>query len=148
MSKKISVKDLELAFLRKENAELKRKLNDNGDHFCYAMSRLWVYDKQTHTIHRIGDDIHDALSIVDGELHYHNMQNGDGGGFVDKEGYGYVIIKTKDGYFNDPELEHLSGSKDIIILDKRFERQIREYINEVENGHSESNSEDRQGSEE
>lgn len=82
---------------------------------------LYVLDKQSGRIHRIGDDRHDSLdSWVFGEVRYHNLQNGDGGGVEDKEGYGYVILKTDAGYFND----------EYGIIDRRYEKEIKAYLKE------------------
>ena len=40
---------------------------------------LYVRDKYHNTIHRVGDNPHDCLSVdKDGTIHYHNLQNGDG----------------------------------------------------------------------
>lgn len=43
------------------------------------MTDLYIRDKYSGTIHRIGDDVHDCLSVDEhGTVHYHNLQNGDG----------------------------------------------------------------------
>lgn len=40
---------------------------------------LYIRDKHSGRIHRIGDECHDALWVdVDGTVHYSNLQNGDG----------------------------------------------------------------------
>lgn len=40
---------------------------------------LYVIDKESGRIHKIGDDRHDSFWVShDGVLHYHNLQNGDG----------------------------------------------------------------------
>lgn len=40
---------------------------------------IYVRDKYTGDIHRVGDDPHDSLYVDDeGTLHYYNLQNGDG----------------------------------------------------------------------
>lgn len=40
---------------------------------------LYIRDKYSGTIHRIGDDPHDCLSVdEEGTIHYHNLQCGDG----------------------------------------------------------------------
>ena len=115
---------LVVALLEGRIRELERKLNDNGNHWCNGLSRLYVLDKHDGRIHRIGDERHDGLWVTpEGEIHYHNLQNGDGGGVEDKEGYGYVILKTDDGSFSAPYCD---------IVDLRYEEQIRAYIKEQE----------------
>lgn len=40
---------------------------------------LYIRDKDSGRIHRVGDECHDALWVdVDGTVHYSNLQNGDG----------------------------------------------------------------------
>ncbi len=40
---------------------------------------IFIKDRYTNEIHRIGDDPHDSLYVDDeGTLHYYNMQTGDG----------------------------------------------------------------------
>lgn len=58
-----------------------------------ALTDLYVLDKETGHIHRVGDDCHDSLDVRNGEVYYYNLQNGcgtlpDGMGtyeFVDSE---------------------------------------------------------------
>lgn len=129
-------------------AELKRKLNDDGDHYCNGLSRLYVLDKTNGRIHRIGDDRHDALDVREDGIHYHNLQNGDGGSCEDVDGYGYVIIRSESGFLNDGYVESFSDSDGHIYLDKRFTKEIEAYIKECEDdGRIEGNPEDRSGSE-
>ena len=43
------------------------------------MIDLWIRDKYSGTVHKIGDDVHDCLSVDEhGTIHYDNLQNGDG----------------------------------------------------------------------
>ena len=43
------------------------------------MIDLWIRNKYTGHVHRIGDDSHDCLMVDDeGTVHYHNLQCGDG----------------------------------------------------------------------
>lgn len=40
---------------------------------------IYVRDKYTGNIHKVGDDLHDSLYVdIEGTLHYYNLQNGDG----------------------------------------------------------------------
>lgn len=44
-----------------------------------ALIDLWIRDKTTGAVHRIGEDVHDGLWVDHmGTVHYHNLQNGDG----------------------------------------------------------------------
>ena len=102
-------------------------IKEGNDHYCNLLSRLFVLDKSDGRIHRIGDERHDSLCVMGGEIHYHNMQNGDGGTTEDKEGYGYVILKTMDGSLGSPDLAVYGYAPD-----ERFIDQIAKYIEEQE----------------
>ena len=88
---------------------------------------LYVIDLESKNrrIHRIGTDIHDAMSVYDldgkTELHYRNMQNGDGGTAEERKGYGYVILQSEDGY-----LTNEYGK----IIDRRFVNEIKQFLKE------------------
>ena len=44
-----------------------------------SLTNLYIRDKYHGTIHRIGDNPHDCLTVDEnGTVHYHNLQNGDG----------------------------------------------------------------------
>lgn len=82
---------------------------------------LYVLNKQDRSIHRVGEGSHDSLSAyVHDEVYYENMQNGDGGGVVDQDGYGYVILKSDNGYLCD----------EFGIIDKRFVPEIKKYLSD------------------
>ena len=86
----------------------------------FKFTDLYVYDKSSRTIHKIGDDKHDSLRVdyKDGkyEIRYYNMQNGCGGRcFEDGD---YVILQSEDGLLTD----------EFGIIDKRYEKEIAEYI--------------------
>ena len=69
---------------------------------------IYVRDKYTGRIHRIGDDVHDELWVDrNGTLHYLNMQNGDGcTGYhsvnQDKEECGFEFVPMMDGELDEP----------------------------------------------
>lgn len=68
---------------------------------------IYVRDKVTNEIRRVGDDQHDMLTITDAnELVYHNLQNGDGCRTGDDCG-GYEFVPNEDeyGYNADPREE-------------------------------------------
>lgn len=39
---------------------------------------IYVRDKSTGVIHRVGDNIHDSLDVTAGQVSYYNLQNGCG----------------------------------------------------------------------
>ncbi len=76
---------------------------------------IYVRDKYSGRIHRVGDDIHDSLWVDEnGTLFYHNMQNGDGCmGYhsvnqdktVDNPNeyqFGYEFVPMTDGELAEP----------------------------------------------
>jgi len=82
---------------------------------------LYVLDKTDRTIHRVGEGSHDSLTAyAQDEVHYCNMQNGDGGGVDSDSDYGYVILKSDNGYLCD----------EYGIIDKRFVPEIKKYLQE------------------
>ena len=83
-----------------------------------GLCNLYVYDKCYKEIHRIGEDHHDSLHTLFGYVSYHNLQCGDGGCTEDREGYGYVILKSDSGYLTD----------EWGIIDKRFIPEIKAYL--------------------
>ena len=86
---------------------------------------LYVIDKETNRIHRIGEDTHDSLVVYpDGGVGYYNMQNGDGGGPDNDPRSGYCILQTIHGAF----------SEDVGIWDDRFREQIKKYMEEHDEG--------------
>ena len=81
-----------------------------------SMTDIYVRDKFSGKIHRVGDDPHDQLTIgADGQLHYFNMHNGDGcqTGW-DGEGNGYEFVPNTDEYgFNfDPREAQEEGGNE------------------------------------
>lgn len=119
----IKFRDEEIKVLKK-----RPDIKEGNDHYCNLLSRLFVLDKSDGRIHRIGDERHDSLCVMDGEIHYHNMQNGDGGTTEDKEESGYVILRTMDGCLGNPDLAVYGYAPD-----ERFKDQIAKYIEEQEN---------------
>ena len=90
---------------------------------------LWIRDKYSGRVHKIGTDVHDCLSVdKSGTVHYRNLQNGDGciaylstnkeklsdrypdhdwGDRKDEYVYGYEFVPNEDeyGYPYDPTEE-------------------------------------------
>lgn len=72
-----------------------------------SLTDLYIRDTHSGLIHRIGDDRHDMLTIGDdGQLHYRNLQNGDGCSTGSNFG-GYEFVPNQDvfGYNADPREE-------------------------------------------
>lgn len=56
---------------------------------------IYVRDKRSGTVHRVGEDKHDSVWVdLDGTLHYYNLQNGDGCSTNshndDRQGYEFI----------------------------------------------------------
>ena len=67
---------------------------------------FYVRDKQTGTVHRVGDDQHDSIWVdTEGELHYSNLQNGDGcsGKSALNEECGYEFVPSDCGAIDGEE---------------------------------------------
>lgn len=66
---------------------------------------IYIRDKDNGEIRRIGEDCHDMLMInKEGQLVYHNLQNGGGCRTGEKpmDWYEFVPNESKDGYNIDP----------------------------------------------
>lgn len=79
---------------------------------------MYVIDKTTGRIHRIGDERHDGIWIEGNRIHYYNLQNGDGGTIEDIKVDGYCILRSDCGMLED----------EYGIMDKRFEKEIRRFL--------------------
>lgn len=67
---------------------------------------FYVRDKATGTIHKVGTDQHDSIWVDSaGELHYHNMQNGDGcsGKSRLNDGCGYEFVPSECGEMDNTQ---------------------------------------------
>ena len=76
---------------------------------AYGQTDIYVKDRDTGQIRRVGDDRHDMLMINErGQLFYHNLQNGEGcwignDDFEDDgSGFAFVINEDENGYACDP----------------------------------------------
>jgi len=68
---------------------------------------LYIRDKFSGYLHRIGDDQHDALWVDDsGTVHYSNLQNGDGcdANSINDPHAGYEFVPSDYGVIRDEEL--------------------------------------------
>ena len=90
-----------------ESLEKLEKLEEHGRIPVSGLTDIYVRDKWSGGIHRVGDDQHDQLTIWnDGQLHYYNLQNGDGcsTGDTPRDQSGYEFVPNVDeyGYNCDP----------------------------------------------
>lgn len=67
---------------------------------------LYIRDKDSGKIHKIGENQHDMLTIVNGTLIYQHLQNGDGCTLgMNVGGYEFVDNADDYGYNCDPREE-------------------------------------------
>ena len=93
-----------------ESLEKLEKLEEHGRIPVSGLTDIYVRDKWSGGIHRVGDDQHDQLTIWnDGQLHYYNLQNGDGcsTGDTPRDQSCYEFVPNVDeyGYNCDPREE-------------------------------------------
>ena len=70
-----------------------------------SLTDLWIRDKYSGRIHKIGDNPHDCLTVdEEGTIHYHNLQCGDG-----CIGYKSVNKETLADKYPDMEWGERSG---------------------------------------
>ena len=69
-----------------------------------GLTDLYIRDKWSGEIRRVGDDPHDQLTIDRrGRLHYYNLQNGDGCALgCEFGGYEFVPNEDNHGFNADP----------------------------------------------
>ena len=69
-----------------------------------GLTDLYIKDKQTGKIRRVGDDQHDMLTVYNGKLHYFHLQCGDGCVLDDTNMGGFEFVENVDdhGYNCDP----------------------------------------------
>lgn len=99
---------------------------------------LYVRDKMTGTVHKVGTDKHDALTVwSNGVVVYENLQNGDGtGSDPEHDGYGYEFINTEYGcipeYANEEEYADFIEYVESLPERKRQRKEnIWEYIHHI-----------------
>lgn len=70
-----------------------------------ALTDLYVRDKRSGQIHRVGSDRHDSIWVSPyGVVHYQNLQNGDGcSGDGKNDNDGYVFVPSDCGEVMDSE---------------------------------------------
>ena len=100
-----------------------------------GLTDIYVRDKYSGKIHRVGDNVHDELWVDEaGTLHYFNMQNGDGCAAYksineDKdtngEGYkfGYEFVPVMDGDMKEP---YASQYKKQLEEEKEWEQMVKD----------------------
>lgn len=77
-----------------------------------SLTDIYVQDKVTGEVHRVGDNQHDMLTVDDyGQLKYTNLQNGEGcstdtpSNFAWQDGYEFVPNEDYYGYNINPMIE-------------------------------------------
>ncbi len=104
---------------------------------------IYVRNKYTGRIHRVGDDVHDSFWVDrNGTLLYHNMQNGDGCiGYHsvnqdktvdDPEEYqfGFEFVPMMDGELDEPYATQYKAQKE---KDKEWEKMVQDLRERVAN---------------
>ena len=72
-----------------------------------TMCDLYVKDKTTGRVHKIGTDRYDSMWVNKGVVHYQNLKNGDGcGGDGDDERNGYVFMPSDCGELEQEDEEY------------------------------------------
>ena len=100
-----------------------------------GLTDIYVRDKYSGRIHRVGDDVHDELWVDGGgTLYYQNMQNGDGcsayrsinkrkdvngKGFM----YGYEFVPLMDGEMLEP---YASQYKKQLEKEKEWDQMVKD----------------------
>lgn len=77
-----------------------RLMNGTEENARWNPCNFFVKDKTTGRIHRVGDDQHDSVFVdMEGELHYYNLQNGDGcSGKSGNDENGYEFVPSDSGF--------------------------------------------------
>jgi hypothetical protein len=74
------------------------------------LMNIWVRDKSNGHIHQVGTDVHDSLVMMDGAVHYCNLQNGCGTldeyEFVEAPDLDDYVRVTPDELYLNRELVH------------------------------------------
>ena len=78
------------------------------------MIRLFIRDNDTNYVHEIGTDVHDSLILIDGAIHYYNLQNGCG-----SLGGTYSFC-NEDGTYVEMAHEIYDATRYIVIGNRNF----------------------------
>lgn len=78
-----------------------------------------VRDKNTGVCHIVGQDIHDALEIENGAIHYTNIQCMSGTRFDDA---GYEFIKENEEMFCNIAFQDISDSDRVAKLERALDK--------------------------
>lgn len=86
--------------------------------------KIFVKDTETGKVHQVGTDRHDSLTLIDGGLHYYNLQCGEG-----TYGGGYQFC-TENGNtdFNNEEYDNYYH---IGFTEERFKKQYEENMKKL-----------------
>lgn len=99
-----------------------------------------IKDKHSGRVHIVGTDSHDTLYVGnDGQLHYSNLQNGDGSGADDR--YGYIFDGEENEWEPYPSVEFVSMDgllkiiKEQAKLSAQQERELRKFMRDAWKDH-------------
>ena len=74
------------------------------------MIDLYIRDKYSGKIHKVGDDTHDCITVdEEGTIHYYNLQNGDGCIGYKSVNRETLSEKYPDGDWGVRGIEYISG---------------------------------------
>ena len=99
MNKYIDVEEIKNRLLQKgvEKSDIEFLLSVYKEHQeKNNIPALYVIDKVTGKVHRVGDDVHDLLFVDNGVVRYFNLQNSEGTGedcsyeFIETDPYGHI----------------------------------------------------------
>ena len=91
-----------------------------------SLTDLYIKDRHSGLIHKIGTNRHDSLSVTDkGTVTYENLQNGDGcigyaSKLADKDTFGYEFVTSESGMPESGTPCPSCGSYMLQPLDKYF----------------------------
>lgn len=60
---------------------------------------VWVKDKESGYVHKVGTDQHDSLRLLNGKVEYYNLQNGDGTSADGLGGYEFIKSPELDDFY-------------------------------------------------
>ena len=108
-----------------------------------SFTDIYVRNKYTGRIHRVGDDVHDSFWVDrNGTLLYHNMQNGDGCvGYhsvnqdktvdnPEEYQFGFEFVPMMDGELDEPYATQYKAQKE---KDKEWEKMVQDLRERVAN---------------
>ncbi len=85
------------------------------------MTDIYVRDKETGTVHRVGDDPHDCLWVHNGTVIYYNLKNGEG----TRTGVSYEFVESDIyGEISDGDMEKAEAYRESIEDFRRIQKEL------------------------